>query len=810
MYNFPDAAANRRAFGMDLLLATRNRDKLREISELLGAGLRVLFLEERPDAPRVVEDEATLEGNARKKAMETAAATGLWCLADDTGLEVAALGGAPGVLSARFAGPACDYAANNRKLLEAMRDVPPERRRAVFRTVMALASPRGRVVLEEGRLDGVIAAAPAGSNGFGYDPLFFVPSRGRTLAQMSLEEKNALSHRSAALARMLPRIRRLLLAALLGALAAPVSAGRTEPGGQTIWDQIMADQANRGLRQGARYLDLKQYDTAVREFSRAVQANPADPATHLMLGVAYYWSGQVELSLEEYRKTLELEPRNAQAWLLTGISLAWKGEEKGAYEAFKKAAELDPQRGDAQMNLGSIEESMGMMTEALGHTRRAIVLDEKNPLYHYQLGMLYRKLGRDADCIESLRRALSYFPELEDALLELGAAWERTGDRKGAMRSFRKAVDLKARDAVARLRLGRLFLLDGDPKRARAVMAEAFHLTPEEGGGGLRLSVSYAGGRKAPDGGEAEKPDAPFGEGERPPERDGGPLPAVNDPLAVFSRNLERIPLDQSAVMEVDAVFLPKPRLVKAPQESASALRKALTQRLSESEGAPKAVRRQYQLRSAKPEERVGQIRQVMDDLRRLLESAPAGVDARLGMNLTFTHLADASAGRRDAENPPKVSYEPRQVGNDLGLWVIGTGWMGLVEEVLPEAGESPRHPDLSDWWVATGLGYAALGDGQRALSAFMRAVQLDPSSEPALLGRGVASVMSGDEAGAVAALREALRVAPKSRAAKEGLKWLLRPAAPKQSPLSGKENACPPGTAGPCPPSIPVKESVR
>ncbi len=245
---------------MDLLLATRNRHKLAEIAAILGPGLRALTLDDRPDAPPVVEDEPTLEGNARKKAVQTAAATGLWCLADDTGLEVEALHGAPGVHSARYAGPDCDYAANNRKLLEELRGLPPERRRAAFRTIMALASPDGKVTMEEGRLEGVIADTPAGTGGFGYDPLFFVPSCGRTLAQMSLEEKNGLSHRGAALARILPHVRRLVLAASLVCLALPASAGRTEPAGQTIWDQIMTEQATRDVREGAQYLDLKDYE----------------------------------------------------------------------------------------------------------------------------------------------------------------------------------------------------------------------------------------------------------------------------------------------------------------------------------------------------------------------------------------------------------------------------------------------------------------------------------------------------------------------------------------------------------------------
>ncbi|MDD5657881.1 MAG: non-canonical purine NTP pyrophosphatase, partial [Elusimicrobia bacterium] len=638
-----------------------------------------------------------------------------------------------------------------------------------FRTVMVLRGPGGRELVEAGRLEGVIAEAPAGAGGFGYDPIFFVPGRGQTLAQMGLAEKNEISHRSQALRRMLPHLRALLAAALLVLAWAPsASAGRAEPQRETVWDQIMAAQADRGLRQGAKLLDAKQYEAAVRQFTRAVAANPSDPTTHVMLGVAYYWNGQVELSLEEYRKGLELDPRNAQAWLLIGISLAWKGDSRGAYEAFQKSARIDGNRGDAQMNLGSIEESLGLMADALEHTRRAVALDPKNPLYHFQLGMLYRKLGRDADCVEALRSALRYYPEFEDALLELGAAEERMGGRAGALRSFRKAVDLKQRDAVARLRLARLYLSDGDFKRARAVLTEAFHLTPEAGGGGLRLSLSYSGGKGASGGGDSPA------EAAQPP---------ASDPLSVFSRNLERIPLEQSAVMEVDAVFLPKPKLVRAAPESASSLRKALSRRLSDSEGAPKAVRRRFQLRAAKPEERSAQIRQVQAELEELLKDAPPDTDARLGMNLTFTRLAEAPAGREDAQTPPKVSYEPRQVGNDLGLWVMGTGWLGLVEEVLPEAGEAVAHPDQSDWWVATGLGYAVMGDGQRSADAFACAARLDPGSVPAALGRGVAAVMAGDEALALAALREALRLDAKCRPAAEGIKWLLRPAVPAAPP---------------------------
>lgn len=756
---------------MRLMVATGNSHKAREISEILaGERIEVLSLKDRPEWPAVSEDQPTIEGNARKKAVETARLGGLWVLADDTGLEVAALGGAPGVFSARYAGEGCDYSANNDKLLAELRGVPSEKRGAVFRTVMALSDPSGQAVMSEGRLEGMIAQAPRGANGFGYDPLFFIPGEGRTLAELDPDRKNAVSHRRMALDRILPRILEVIrggaLAALVVCAAAPVWAGRTEPGQETVWDDIMASQAYRGLRTGSRYLEAKQYELAEKEFLKAVVANPKDPVAHMMLGAAYYWTGKVEQGLSEYRTSLELDPKNAQTVMLLGIALAYKGDGKGAYESFKKSAELDPSRADVQMNLGSIEETMGLIPEAMAHFRNAVKLDPKHPLYHFQLGMLYRRLGRDSEAIESMREALKYYSGYEDALLELGAADERRGDRKAAIHSFRKAVGLKSRDAVARFRLGRLYLMEGERAKAREVLAEAFHLTPEGEGGGLQLSVSFAGGKRKAD------PAGP---------KDAKPEPKSNDPLDVFARNLERIPLEQGAQMQVDVAFVPKPKLVKADaSEVPSALKKALekaAQGPMSGHTGTKIVRKQFSLPPAAPVERARQIEKVISDLRQTMQGAPVDADVRLGMNLTFTRLAEGGvSGRADAESQPKASYQPRQVGNDLGLWVIGTGWMGLVEEVLPEAGEEPSHPNEADWWVATGLGFASLGEGQRALSAFEKASRLDPDSEIALLGRGVASVMTGYDDRAVQSFKEVLRINPKSRSAQDSLNWLLRP----------------------------------
>jgi XTP/dITP diphosphohydrolase len=185
---------------MELLVATRNQGKLKEIRALLAPlSITVRGLADFPELPEIVEDGFTFAANAEKKAATIARLTGRLTLADDSGLEVAALGGAPGIHSARYAGVDADDAANNRKLLAAMAALPPGERAAVFVCVMALCAPDGLCRTFSGRLGGEIIDAPRGTEGFGYDPLFVVAGQQRTLAEIPLDEKNRISHRAQAL-----------------------------------------------------------------------------------------------------------------------------------------------------------------------------------------------------------------------------------------------------------------------------------------------------------------------------------------------------------------------------------------------------------------------------------------------------------------------------------------------------------------------------------------------------------------------------------------------------------------------------------
>lgn len=183
----------------EIIFATNNAHKLSEVQAILGEGVRLVTLRECGITEDIPENEPTLEGNALAKARYVHGRTGRDCFADDTGLEVDALGGAPGVHSARYATDGHDFAANNRLLLRNLEGCAD--RSAHFRTVVALILD-GREYLFEGRVDGRIIESESGDGGFGYDPLFMPDGFDRTFAQMSAEEKNSVSHRGRAVRKL--------------------------------------------------------------------------------------------------------------------------------------------------------------------------------------------------------------------------------------------------------------------------------------------------------------------------------------------------------------------------------------------------------------------------------------------------------------------------------------------------------------------------------------------------------------------------------------------------------------------------------
>ena len=194
-----------------LVLGTTNRKKGQELAELLSdLPLDLKTLGDFPEAPQVLEDGQTFADNAAKKASELARALKSWVLGEDSGICVDALGGRPGVYSARYAGPAAGDEANNRKLLAELRETPDENRTASYVCTMAVSDPSGQIRAEaEGRCHGLITREPRGSGGFGYDPLFLLREYHHTFAELPPIVKAHLSHRARAVYRLRPQLMQL-------------------------------------------------------------------------------------------------------------------------------------------------------------------------------------------------------------------------------------------------------------------------------------------------------------------------------------------------------------------------------------------------------------------------------------------------------------------------------------------------------------------------------------------------------------------------------------------------------------------------
>lgn len=194
-----------------LVVGTRNAKKCREMAHALqGLPLEVRPLSDFDPVPPAVEDGETFEANAAIKAALYARATGQWCVADDSGLEVLALGHRPGVYSARWGGQDGNDQLNNRRLLDELRSVPHDRRQARFVCVAVLASPERSLLQARGSCEGIILDTPRGQGGFGYDPLFYVPRLGKTMAELTADQKLAVSHRGQALRDLRTKIEALI------------------------------------------------------------------------------------------------------------------------------------------------------------------------------------------------------------------------------------------------------------------------------------------------------------------------------------------------------------------------------------------------------------------------------------------------------------------------------------------------------------------------------------------------------------------------------------------------------------------------
>ncbi len=196
----------------ELLIATKNKGKIRELADLLRPlGIEVLSLWDLPHPPKIVEDGQTFRANAAKKAVAISILTGKPVMGEDSGLEVDALGGRPGVQSARYSGEGATDEKNNEKLLQELQTVPFEKRTARYRSAIAFADKDGLIDVVEGSCEGMIAPERRGTNGFGYDPLFYIPQHEKTFGELPLSVKQTMSHRAEAFRKFLKLLEKYLV-----------------------------------------------------------------------------------------------------------------------------------------------------------------------------------------------------------------------------------------------------------------------------------------------------------------------------------------------------------------------------------------------------------------------------------------------------------------------------------------------------------------------------------------------------------------------------------------------------------------------
>lgn len=522
---------------------------------------------------------------------------------------------------------------------------------------------------------------------------------------------------------------------------------------QTVWDRLMAEQSFLEMRRGMGEMATANYKEASNSFARAVIKNAKDPLPYLLLGASLYWEGKVDDAISEYKEALHLDPKNAMAYQLLGIAAGWKGDVQEAQDYFLKANELDPNKADTHMNLGSTYTVQQNWDKALEHFRRSVDLAPREPLYHYQLGTLYEALGRDALAEESFKKALHFFSNYEDAMLSLGALYEKLNRPQEALKYYKKAVKTKPGDFVARLRYGFLLMQQGQVETARAIIEQAFAITRFKNDGLALNAVYRASGKTAQ---------------------------AFEQQIESFKENLERVPAAKAINIEVTLEFQPATPPQKQSASRGNTFEQAYERlrgdsALSANSPAPEAqtFKRMFTFNAASEEDRHTQIHNFIEGLRAAVAQSDGKYNVNLSLQGRTLDYKSPSALTQNRTTTPKAVYDPRIVGNDMGLWVTGRTWLLFVEEAAEDLQEYQKCPADNTCELLQGLAALARGNGSEALESFSRAAARQSKDPLAQLGLGTAAIINADDAAAVSYYEHALELDPKNKMAAKNLKVL-------------------------------------
>ncbi|WP_424244711.1 tetratricopeptide (TPR) repeat protein [Elusimicrobium posterum] len=516
---------------------------------------------------------------------------------------------------------------------------------------------------------------------------------------------------------------------------------------QSVWDIIMKDQSVSDIRKGMYMMSVYKYEEAVNAFAKAVVKNPKDPQAYLYLGMALYWTGRVDNAMSQYNYALKLDKNSGEAHQLLGIAYGWKGDIKTATQHFEIADSM-LQRADIKMNLSSSYSAQNRMEDALDFARQAVNLMPNEPLYHHQLGVLLESMGRDTLAEESFKKSIKLFPGYEDSMLALAATYEKRGQNEEALKYYKRAVNVKPGDFVARLRYANLLFATGNLKTAQDVTEKAFAITSSKGKG-LALNLAYSSVQNE-SGQSTTKP--------------------LNDQLENLKNALSRFSPGDEIEVDAEISFAPKSEFKETKEITAMEKEFLLARQQAAAQNA-KSFRRSFILNSGPQEQRTMQIETIVNALQSSLDGAPKDTNPKL--NIKTEILPNNAAALNTGETNQRTAYNPRSVGNDMGLWVTGKGWMRFVEEGLYDIENRLEDKPENFDYILLGLARLTAGQGPQAYEAFKDAYSKGADKELALLGQGTALVIMGHEDEAKKVYENVLAVNPKSKTAKNNLSFL-------------------------------------
>jgi len=518
---------------------------------------------------------------------------------------------------------------------------------------------------------------------------------------------------------------------------------------QTVWDRIMLEQSMSDMRRGMGEMAGAKYQAAANSFAKAIIKNPQDPLPHLLYGSSLYWSGNVDGAMTEYREGLRLDPQNPMGYQLLGIAWGWKGNIDKAQENFLHAHRLDPAKADTHMNLGSTYAAQKNFEKALDHFRQAVELAPREALYRYQLGNLYDFMGRDDQAEAAYQKALKLFFKYEDAQLALAALYEKREDYPAALKYYKKAVKTKQGDFVARLRYAYLLLRQGQKQTAREVLEGAFSIVRFKADGLALNAVYRASGRDKQ---------------------------TFQEQIEKFKESLLKVPVGKDIQVEVSLDFVPPQETQKQKTQSNFAEQYQALRGKSDitADGlSPISFKRSFTLSAGEEKLRLQQVQAFADELARAVQAGSEKYDVNMALQGRTADYRAPSALTQNRSHTPKAVYDPRIVGNDMGLWVMGKSWVRYVEEIETDLQEEVLNKKAPEYLILQGLAGLLSGSSVEAEKAFLEASAQNPQDVLPWLGLGTAAVIDGDESRAKAYYLRALQTDPENKTAKKNLKVL-------------------------------------